>query len=159
MKYPIIISFFVISIVFSTQLVDSIADDYFLTQHRPLFGYRTGPSSVTGNQVLDNLARYNESNLNNTFYGYVDPTQQPGTTGIFVWIDQWIKSLSGINLIFSTLYYCSFGFGQYINNLFFMPLGGRLLLSPFFVNFIGTCIGIIQMLTVFGFIRGMQIGD
>jgi hypothetical protein len=159
MKYSITLSFFVLCVVVSTQIVDTLADGYFLERGRPLFGYRSGTSGVLNNKIIDNLQRYNETNINGTMYGYVDPTQQPSSTGIFVWIDQWIKSITGIGAIFSTIFYCTIGFGQYINNIFYMPLGGHYLLNDILCGFIGTCVCIIHFLNIIAFIRGMQIGD
>jgi hypothetical protein len=159
MKYPIIISFFIIALVTGTQVVDELNSGYYHDTGHYLLGYHSGANQQTFNSFSNNLAAYNETNLNGTINSnYLTQTQQPNQ-GLLVWVDQWIKSLTGIGAIFSVVYHCTFGFGVYINNLFYVPLGNTNLLSNTWVWIIGILNGLLQAISIIGFLRGMTIGD
>jgi hypothetical protein len=160
MKYPLMISFFVISLVTATQIVDQLNISYFNEKGRPLFGYVNGMGSAAYSQKTAALSRFNEDNINGTVNEYINPNQQPsGGTSLLTWIDQWIKSLKAVNIIFNTLFYCTIGFGVFVNQIFYVPLGNTNLLSDTWVGALGLAIGILQFLQISAFIRGMNIGD
>jgi hypothetical protein len=159
MRYSVTLSMFVVCLVFGTQIVDNLNNAYFAEKGRLLFGYTNGANAYAYQQTVSKLDNYKEDNINGTVYGYIDPSQQPGGAGVFVWIDQWLKSLRGIGMIFSTIFYMTVGFGQYINNIFYLPLGSRMLLDDTTVLIIGIGVGFLHMYNIISFIRGVQGSD
>ena len=154
MSKSMMVSWVVISLVVAVMLVRQVNDAHYTDTGNQLFRQYNVNDNTAYATLKNRMANFAEDKVNNTVQTYLNPSQQPTGTGILVWIDQAIKAIQGIKVVFDIIYYSTIGFGDFINGLFFTALSGRSLIGTELNWFLTAALCFNHFLSVMSWIRG-----
>jgi len=146
----LLFSFAVIIFCLSVNIVNQVEADYVAERYTPLFGWTAGEAPISAS----GLDEYQDSSINGTLKGYVDPVEQPKGMDSAGFFDDAVKKLSLLNMVINTLIYSTVGFHEFLHTL------GRpgFEFIPYYIGVpLSILVNINHFLAVVQFIRGMSV--
>ena len=157
MSRSILISFFVIFLVFGFQIVNFVNADYRDEMDRDLFPYKVDNVDQRFDGLLGRVEKFDDAGLNSTFGQMVTPTEQTekSGSGITEFWDTARKSLDLLNILLYTIFYATIGFGAFLNNI-----GHGIIIIPSYVTIPLTIgVNLLHIINLMSYIRGVNFED
>jgi hypothetical protein len=147
-----VISFWVIIVCLSINIVNHVDVLYFGETGKPLFGWTAGDTPVNTNT----LDEYHPDNINNTMGIYTVPGEQPEGLVNAGFIDDLQKKFSILDLIIKTVLYSSVGFYKFAAHLG-RPDSGLTFIPTYIGLPLTVLICINHVLGIMQYVRGFNI--